>query len=79
MSNDDEDDDGQMIFGDLEGLKLPDIIVGLQVKKNPEKTSPRKPVPTGDRNRARCVIGAHATACPTAVDALNEAIGKITY
>ena len=35
--------------------------------KTPKKTSPRKPVPTGDRTRARCVTGAHATACSTAV------------
>ena len=34
----------------------------LQVRKNPERTSPRKLVPSGDRNRARCVTGAHATA-----------------
>ena len=36
--------------------------------KNPEKTSPRKPVPTGDRARTRCVTSAHATTCSTAVD-----------
>ena len=60
-----DDYDGQMIFGDLVGLKLPDV---LQVKKNPEKTSPGKLVPTGDRTRARCVTGAHATACSSAVD-----------
>ena len=36
--------------------------------KNPEKTSPRKPVPTGDRTRARCVTSAHATTCSTAMD-----------
>ena len=40
----------------------------LQVRKNPEKSSPRKLVPTGDRTRARCVTGAHATTCSTAVD-----------
>ena len=39
--------------------------------KKPEKTSPRKPVPTGDRTRARCVTSAHATTCSTAVDILN--------
>ena len=61
-----DDDDGQMIFGDLGGLKLPTFV--LQVRKNPEKTSPRKPVPTGDRTRACCVTGAHAAASPTAVD-----------
>ena len=59
-------EDGQMIFGDLGGLKLPDIC--LTVRKNPEKTSTRKLVPTTDRTRARCVTGAHATACPIAVD-----------
>ena len=61
-----DDNDGQMIFGDLGGLKLPEFV--LQVRKNPEKTSPRKLVPTGDRTRARYVTGAHATICSTAVD-----------
>ena len=61
-----DDDDGQMIFGDLVGLKCPTFV--LQVRKNPEKTSPRKLVPTGDRTWARCVTGAHATTCSTAVD-----------
>ena len=42
----------------------------LQVRKNPEKTSPRKPAPTGDRTRARCVTSAHATTCSTAVDSI---------
>ena len=60
------DDDGQMIFGDLGGLKLPDIV--LQVRKNPVKTSLRKPVPTGDRTRARCLTGVHAASWPTALD-----------
>ena len=36
--------------------------------KNSIKSSPRKLVPTGDRTRARCMTGVHATACPTAVD-----------
>ena len=62
----DYDNDGQMIFGDLGGLKLPDI--SLTVRKNPEKTSPRKLVPTGDRTRARYATGAHAIARPTVVD-----------
>ena len=61
-----DDNDGQMIFEDLGGLKLPDIC--LTGEEKPEKTSPRKLVPTGDRTRARCVIGAHATTWPTAVD-----------
>ena len=30
------------------------------MRKNPEKTSPRKLVPTGDRTRVRCMTGAHA-------------------
>ena len=68
----DDDNDGQMLFGDLGGLKLPDMQYVLQVRKNPEKNSPRKLVPTGDRTRARCVTGAHATACPTAVDRVEE-------
>ena len=55
-----------MIFGDLVGLKFPDIC--LAGEENPEKTSPRKPILTGDRPRARCVTGAHATACSSAVD-----------
>ena len=62
-----------MIFGDLGGLKLPDMC--LTGEENPEKTSPRKPVLTGDRTRARCVIGAHAAAWPTAVDARRLATG----
>ena len=61
-----DDNDGQMIFGDLGAYSFPTFV--LQVRKNPEKTSPRKLVPTGDRTRARCVTGMHATAWPTAVD-----------
>ena len=61
-----DDYDGQMIFGDLEGLKFSDIC--LTDGEKPRKTSPRKLVPTGDRNRAGCVTGAHATACSTVVD-----------
>ena len=37
--------------------------------KIPKKPDPGN-VPTGDRTRARCVTGAHATTCPTAVDYL---------
>ena len=48
--------DGQMIFGDLVGLKLPDV--RLTDEENPRKTSPRKLFPTGDRTRARCVTSA---------------------
>ena len=63
-----DDYDGQMIqySGTLGGLKFPDIC--LTGEENPEKTSPGKTVPTGDRTRARCVTSAHATTCSTAVD-----------
>ena len=47
----DDDNDGQMIFGDLGGLKLPDIC--LTGEEKPRKTSPRKLVPTRDRTQAR--------------------------
>ena len=61
-----DDYDGQMIFGNLVGLKLPDIHITGEEK--PRKTSPRKLVPTGDRTQARCVTSAHATTCSAAVD-----------
>ena len=48
------------------GCKSSDIC--LKVRKTPEKTSPRKLVPNGDRTRARFVIGTHATACSTVLD-----------
>ena len=54
-----------MTFGDLVGLKLPDIV--LQVKKNSKKTSLKEIVPNEEWTRARCVTRAHATACYTAV------------
>ena len=59
-----DDDDGQMIFGELMGLKLPDIRLTGDEKPRKE-TSPRKLVPTGDGTRAP---GAHATTCSIAVD-----------
>ena len=67
-----DDYGGQMINRDLVGLKF--LIFVLQVSKNPEKTTPRKPVSTGDWTRVRCVTGAHATACSTAanLNSLNE-------
>ena len=67
-----DDYDGQMIFGDLVSLKLQDIC--LTGKEKPEKTSPRKPVPTGDRTMACCVTGAHATACSTEVEKFHIAL-----
>ena len=58
----------KLYSGNHGGLKLPTFV--LQVRKNPEKTSPRKLVSTADRTRARCVKEAQATACSTAVDLL---------
>ena len=52
-----DDNDGEMIFGGLRGVKLPDIC--LTGEEKPRKKSPRKLVPTGDRTRARCMTGAH--------------------
>ena len=48
----------------------------LKVRKSPEKTSHWKPVPTGDRTRARRMTGAHATACSIAVDDDTENLPK---
>ena len=62
----DDDDDGQIIFGDLMGLKLPDV--SLTCEEKPQKTLPRKLVPSGDRTRTHCMTGMHATTCSTAVD-----------
>ena len=55
-----DDNDGQMIFGDLEGLKLPDICLTGEEKNPEKKNSPRKLVPTGDRTRARCYRQTHS-------------------
>ena len=59
-----DDYDGQMIFRDRVGLKLPDIRLTGEEKPR-KKTTPRKLVPTGDRTRACCVTSAHATTCST--------------
>ena len=65
----DDDNNGQMIFGDLGGLKLPEICLTGEEKSR--ETSPRKLVPIGDRTRARCVTGAHTTSCPRALDKMD--------
>ena len=57
-----DDYDVQMIFGDLVGLKLPDIRLTGEKKPHPGN------VPTGNRTWARCVTSVHATTCSTAVD-----------
>ena len=64
-----DDYDGQMTFGDLGAQSFLTFV--LQVWKNPEKTSPRKLVPTGDQTRAHCMTGAHATTCSTEVDKME--------
>ena len=60
------DYDGQIIFGDLAGLELPDIC--LTGEETARKNSSRKLVSTDDRTQARWVTGTHATAWPTEVD-----------
>ena len=55
----DDDNDGQMIFGDLGGPKLPGIY--LTGEENPHPG-----------NLSCCVTVAHATAWPTAVDLVYE-------
>ena len=62
----DDGNDGQMIFGDIGGLKLPDIC--LTGEEKPRKNLTRETC----RTRVRCVTGAHATYCPTAVDKENK-------
>ena len=62
----DDDNDGQMIFGDLGGLKLPDIC--LTGEEKPRKSLTQETCPDRGSNPARCVTVAHVTACSTAVD-----------
>ena len=66
----DDDNDGHMIFGDLGGLKLSDIC--LTGEEKTRKNLTQETYPDGDRTWARCVTGAHATACPTAVDFIEH-------
>ena len=53
------------IRGIMWSLKLPHNC--FKVRKN-RRTSPKRLVQTGNRTRARCVTGAHATSCSRAVD-----------
>ena len=55
-----DDDDSQMIFGVLGGLKLPDIC--LTDEENPRKNLTQETCPDWDQTRAHCVTGVHATA-----------------
>ena len=61
-----DDYDGQMIFGDLAGLKFPDNC--LTGEEKPRKNLIQETCPDRDRTRTRCVTSAHATTCSTAVD-----------
>ena len=59
----DDDNDGQMIFGDLGGLKLPDIC--LTGEEKPRKKPHPGNIPTGDQTQARCVTGEQRTMINT--------------
>ena len=61
-----DDNDGQMIFGDLGGRKLPDIY--LTGEKKPRKNLTHETCPDRGSNPGPLRDGAHATARPTAVD-----------
>ena len=56
-----DDNDGQMIFGDVECLKLPDIC--LTGEEKPRKNLTQETCPDRGSNP-----GPHATAWPSAVD-----------
>ena len=58
-----------MIFGDLVGLKLPDICITGE--KKPQKNLTQETCPDRDETRARYVTGAHGTACSTTVDLIH--------
>ena len=66
----DDDNDGQMIFGDLGGLKLPDICLTGEPRKKPHP---------GNLFRPGSNPGPHATACPTAVDNTTGNIIIVLY
>ena len=61
-----DDYDGQMIFGDLVSLKLPDI--HLTSEEKPRKKPHPGNLSRSGSNPARCVTSARATTCSTAVD-----------
>ena len=59
-----------MIFGDLVGLKLPDICLTGE-EKSRKKLAQETYLDHGS-NLARCVTGVYASACSTAVDVLKK-------
>ena len=61
-----DDDDGQMIFGDLMVIKIPDIrLIG---EEKPRKNLTQETCPDRGSDPGPLLTGAHATDCPTAVD-----------
>ena len=63
MMIDDDDNDGQMIFGDLGGLKLPDICLTGEEKprKNNQETCPDRGSNAGPlRDRRACYRLSHS-------------------
>ena len=61
-----DDGDGQMIFWDLGGLKLPDIC--LTGEEKPRKNLSQETCPDRESNQGPLRDSAHAAAWPTAVD-----------
>ena len=61
-----DDNDGQMIFGDLAGLKLPDI--HLTSEEKPRKNLTQETCPDRGSNPGPLRVKRHATTCSTAVD-----------
>ena len=59
------DNDGQMIFGDLGTQKFHICLTGGEKTR---KYLTQETCPDRGSNRARCVTGAHATTCSTSVD-----------
>ena len=64
-----------MIFGDIVGVKLPDIC--LTDEENLVKAHPGNLSRPGDRTRACYVTGTHAIACSTAVDEVHVGLQHI--
>ena len=60
------DYDGQMIFGDIVGLKLPDN--RLTGEEKPRKNLIQETWPDQGSNQGPLLTSAHATTCSTAVD-----------
>ena len=56
-----DDNDGQMIFRDLGGLKLPDIF--LTGEEKPRKNLTQETYPGRGSNSVRCMTDTHASKC----------------